>query len=84
MRKKTDRTNRILEILTEETKAEVAELSQKLKVSQVTIRKDLDELAQRGIIKREHGCAFLRGSVLYRHRRIHCQKRFYQPRPDVR
>jgi len=62
LRKKTDRTNRILEILTEETKAEVAELSEKLKVSQVTIRKDLDELVERGIIKREHGYATLRNT----------------------
>lgn len=59
MRKKTDRTNQILEILTEESKIEVAELSQRLNVSQVTIRKDLDELMQRGIIKREHGYAVL-------------------------
>lgn len=59
MRRKTDRTTQILEILTEEGKIEVAELSQRLNVSQVTIRKDLDELMQRGIIKREHGYAVL-------------------------
>ena len=60
MRRKKDRTNQILELLTDEERVEVAELSLRLGVSQVTIRKDLDELEQRGIIQREHGCAVLR------------------------
>lgn len=60
MRKKTDRTNQILELLSAETKADVTELSEKLGVSQVTVRKDLNELEQRGIIRREHGYATLR------------------------
>jgi DeoR/GlpR family transcriptional regulator of sugar metabolism len=62
LRKKADRTSQILEILVEETRAEVTELSRKLNVSQVTIRKDLDELVQRGIIKREHGYAVLQST----------------------
>lgn len=53
------RLNKILELLTKENKIEVALLSDKLGVSQVTIRKDLDELESRGIIKREHGAALL-------------------------
>ncbi len=53
------RTNQILEILTKENKVEVSLLAEKLGVSQVTIRKDLDELEQRGIITREHGFACL-------------------------
>lgn len=57
-----DRSNRILEILTEQNKVEVAELSRLIGVSQVTIRKDLDELEGRGIILREHGFALLRSS----------------------
>lgn len=60
MRRKTDRSNEILELLTEEGRVEVALLAQRLGVSQVTIRKDLDELEERGIIQREHGCAMLR------------------------
>lgn len=59
MRKKTNRNNDILEMLTENNKIEVAELAEKLGVSQVTMRKDLDELEQKGIIKREHGFAVL-------------------------
>ena len=59
MRHKADRSSQILELLTQEGKIEVAVLSQLLGVSQVTIRKDLDELEARGIIRREHGFAVL-------------------------
>ena len=38
---------------------EVTALAEKLQVSQVTIRKDLDALENKGIIKREHGIALL-------------------------
>ena len=34
-------------------------MQKKLQVSQVTIRKDLDALENKGIIKREHGIALL-------------------------
>lgn len=60
--KTNKRTNQILEILTEENKAEVSLLAQKLGVSQVTVRKDLDELENQGIIVREHGFACLRSA----------------------
>ncbi|MDE7318690.1 MAG: DeoR/GlpR family DNA-binding transcription regulator [Lachnospiraceae bacterium] len=63
------RTNQILELLTEENKMEVALLAEKLGVSQVTVRKDLDELEQQGIIVREHGFACL-GSADNLHARI--------------
>lgn len=59
MRRKKDRTTEILELLTREGKIEVVQLSQALGVSQVTVRKDLDELEARGIIRREHGFAVL-------------------------
>lgn len=49
----------ILELLTEYNKMEVVELSQRLAVSQVTIRKDLDALELKGLVKREHGFAHL-------------------------
>lgn len=55
----TSRTNRILEILAERTKAEVSQLAEELGVSQVTMRKDLAELERRGLIRREHGLATL-------------------------
>ena len=56
------RSNRILEILTEQKRIEVSVLAQELGVSQVTVRKDLDELEQKGIICREHGFAALRSN----------------------
>ncbi|QOY60291.1 DeoR/GlpR family DNA-binding transcription regulator [Thermophilibacter immobilis] len=56
------RANRILEILTERTRVEVAELAARLGVSQVTMRKDLADLESRGLIKREHGLAFLQST----------------------
>lgn len=55
-----NRTNKILELLTRENKIEVSLLSEVLGVSQVTVRKDLDDLESKGIIKREHGFALLR------------------------
>ena len=54
-----NRANKILEILTQEQKIEVALLSDRLGVSQVTIRKDLDALESKGIVHREHGFASL-------------------------
>lgn len=56
------RANQILEFLTEEHKIEVSLLAQRLGVSQVTVRKDLDELESLGIITREHGFACLRST----------------------
>ena len=44
MRRKEDRTSRILELLVREKKMEVAEISAQLGVSQVTVRKDLDAM----------------------------------------
>lgn len=54
-----NRTNRILELLTQNQRMEVAQLAELLGVSQVTIRKDLDVLESKGIVKREHGFAAL-------------------------
>ena len=59
MRRKEDRTNRILELLVKEKKLEVAEISGHLGVSQVTVRKDLDAMEAQGLITREHGFAVL-------------------------
>ena len=56
------RTNRILELLSESGKMEVAELARRMEVSPVTMRKDLDALEQRGVIRREHGYAIFGGN----------------------
>lgn len=53
-----NRGNKILELLTKNNKIEVS-FAEELGVSQVTMRKDLDALESKGIIKREHGFALL-------------------------
>ena len=52
-----NRGNKILELLTKDNKIEVSHLAEELGVSQVTMRKDLDTLESKGVIKREHGFA---------------------------
>lgn len=52
----------ILELLSKQGKMEVASLAEKIGVSQVTIRKDLDALESRGILRREHGYAIFGGN----------------------
>lgn len=54
------RYNQILEMLCRNGKVEVSKLAEQLGVSQVTIRKDLDELEVQGFLMREHGYAVLR------------------------
>ena len=49
----------ILHILTTEKRIEVASLAERLGVSTVTMRKDLDALQAKGLIVREHGFAML-------------------------
>lgn len=56
------RQTKILEVLSRNGRAEVISLSELLKVSQVTIRKDLDGLEERGLVRREHGYACLNNS----------------------
>lgn len=53
------RQEAILEELTRHQKLEVSVLAEKLGVSQVTMRKDLDTLEKRGLVKREHGFALI-------------------------
>jgi len=50
---------KILELVNVSGRIEVAALSEKLDVSQVTIRKDLALLEGKGLIKREHGFAVM-------------------------
>lgn len=53
----TNRYTKLLEIVNENKRIEVSKLAELLNVSQVTIRKDLDVLGERGLLKREHGYA---------------------------
>ncbi len=54
------RQSRILEILGLNNRTSVNELSQKLDVSSVTIRQDLNHLESEGLLKRVHGGAVLK------------------------
>jgi len=54
------RRDRILEMIREDGNVKVAELSRIFKVSEVTIRQDLEKLEQDGYIEREHGGAYLK------------------------
>ena len=56
---KRARESQILELLSQWGRMEVTVLAQRLGVSQVTVRKDLDALEERGILRREHGFAVL-------------------------
>jgi DeoR/GlpR family transcriptional regulator of sugar metabolism len=58
----TERHQKILETLAATRRIEVATLAKLLDVSQVTVRKDLDQLEEWGFIRREHGFASF-GSV---------------------
>jgi DeoR/GlpR family transcriptional regulator of sugar metabolism len=52
-----ERRETIVDFLKKQTKISVEELSGRLQVSQVTIRKDLNSLEKRGLIERSHGSA---------------------------
>ena len=56
------RQNQMLEIVNQEGKIDVNSLAERVGVSAVTVRKDLDALAEMGLLIREHGYALRMGS----------------------
>lgn len=54
------RREKILELLREDGSAKVVNLSRIFKVSEVTIRHDLEKLEKDGLVTREHGGAYLK------------------------
>ena len=54
------RRDKILELLKEDGSAKVIKLAKIFKVSEVTVRQDLEKLEKEGLIIREHGGAFLK------------------------
>ena len=56
----SQRREKILELLKEDGSAKVIQLSKIFKVSEVTIRQDLEKLEKDGLVKRAHGGAFLK------------------------
>jgi DeoR/GlpR family transcriptional regulator of sugar metabolism len=59
MRFANQRRDKILALIREDGQAKVADLSKIFKVTEVTIRQDLERLEQDGLIRREHGGAIL-------------------------
>ena len=70
----TDRQTKILEIVNQKKKVEVATLSQMLEVSQVTIRKDLDALEELNFLTREHGYATMKNMSDISNRMAFCSE----------
>ena len=62
----SERHIRIVEELKENPEISVSELSQKLFVSEPTIRRDLTELHNKGIITKVYGGAILNTEAAYR------------------
>ena len=58
----TNRYTKLLEIVNKNKRIEVSKLAELLNVSQVTIRKDLGALEEKGLLKREHGYAVITSS----------------------
>lgn len=58
-----ERRMQILQILRSEGRAKVNELAQRFNTSAVTIRSDLNELDQRGLVQRSHGGAVIQDTV---------------------
>ena len=56
---KTNRHAKIIELLESQMVCTSKELSQLLNCSEMTIRRDLNELEQMNLVHRKHGCAFL-------------------------
>jgi len=54
------RRGKIMELLQEDGSAKVVDLAELFKVTEVTIRQDLEKLEKQGLIIREHGGAFLK------------------------
>jgi DeoR/GlpR family transcriptional regulator of sugar metabolism len=59
----TQRRDKILELLTEDGSAKVKQLARLFKVTEVTIRQDLEKLENEGYVVREHGGAYLKNIV---------------------
>jgi DeoR/GlpR family transcriptional regulator of sugar metabolism len=56
----TYRRDKILELLQEDGSAKVLDLAKLFKVTEVTIRQDLEKLEREGLIVREHGGAYIK------------------------
>ncbi|MEE1228205.1 MAG: DeoR/GlpR family DNA-binding transcription regulator [Lachnospiraceae bacterium] len=58
----TERQAKLVKLVNQYHKIQVSRLAELLSVSQVTIRKDLDQLEEEGLLTREHGYALMKNS----------------------
>src|SRR5665647_1117481 len=65
-----ERLNKIKELLFKEKRVDVFELSELFAVTEVTIRRDLDKLEQRGFLVKIYGGAVLKGDVVHKTARV--------------
>jgi predicted ArsR family transcriptional regulator len=85
-----ERRTQILQIVRSEGRARVNELASRFSSSAVTIRNDLNELHQRGLVLRSHGGAVLPDTILREspvHERLKThseEKRRHRGHPDQR
>ena len=63
MRKAAERRSKILQILDDIGQVNVNTLSEEMKVSEVTIRNDLDKLEKSKLLIRAHGGAFKTNNI---------------------
>ena len=63
MQRKIERTNKIAKILRERNGTSIKELSRELEVSEMTIRRDLEQLHQANIVSLVHGAAIYKGET---------------------
>ncbi|TFG60486.1 MAG: DeoR/GlpR transcriptional regulator, partial [Spirochaetales bacterium] len=71
-----DRHEKIVALLARKGYRSVAELSAELSVSEMTIRRDLEKLEEKGLIKRTYGGAYTGQEIIevdYRVRETKCQ-----------
>ena len=54
-----ERQKKMMEYIELHTSAQIHELAQEFHVSEATVRRDLDELDQQGVLRRTHGGAIL-------------------------
>ena len=67
------RWNALLELLTETGRISVEDAADRLTVSQATIRRDFDQLAQQQMITRTRGGATFRNCIEDHHRRTYAR-----------
>jgi DeoR family transcriptional regulator, aga operon transcriptional repressor len=79
-----ERRQHILGLIQKQGRVLVGELSRELKISQITIRKDLDYLQSRGLIQRSHGGALrIQSSTLVDPTLQEKQKQNYQEKERI-